>query len=68
MAPDPTDKARELADRWGYSLNSDYHVSTDGRVHSSASDSVAANMGRESDLSRGASGGCGQDPDRMSDD
>lgn len=34
-----------------------------GGLHKDPSEAIAENMRSESDLSRGASGGCGQDPD-----
>jgi len=38
-----------------------------GDLHRTPGDAINANQGMESDLSRGASGGCGQDPSRVPD-
>lgn len=47
-------------------LGRDLYVGTDGFVRDNASDTIASNQGYESDMSRGASGGCGQDADSVS--
>ncbi len=43
----------------------DYYIGDDGLARSTASETIAANQTREGDLSRGTSGGCGQDSEKV---
>lgn len=61
--PGDRDDVQSLADHMGHDL----HVGTDGFVRSDAADTISSNQSSEGDMSRGASGGCGQDADNVRD-
>ncbi len=44
----------------------EYYPDNTGLLHSTVEGAISANQRMEPDLSRGASGGCGQDPSKAS--
>lgn len=46
----------------------DIHIGLDGYVRSSVRSTLEGNQAMESTITRGASGGCGQDPSSLPDD
>ena len=64
-------KAIELAQNLGLDPsevfgNQTYYIGLDGFLRRDARSTLEANQAYENQFSRGASGGCGQDPDRLS--
>lgn len=59
-------RAQEIAKELGLDLNRNTYPDTNCRIHTDPRSALNENMRVEDDYSRSASGGCNQDPERVS--
>jgi hypothetical protein len=63
MGKQQNDDVQDLARQ----LGRDLYIGLDGYIRTDKAETISANQEFEKDASRGASGGCGQDPSKVSD-